>query len=467
MKKILLLIGLVVSASSVAQKIELELFATGVSNVVNIKNAGDSRLFVLDRDGLIEIVNENGVVNEQSFLNIQNRVSDAKDERGLLGLAFHPNYTSNGYFYVNYVNNDSETIISRFNRNDSNIDLADEDSELILMTIKQPNPFHNGGELAFDSNGFLIIALGDGGLSGDRDNNSQNLETFLGKLLRIDVDNPENGKNYGIPNSNPYIDNPNALNEIWASGLRNPWKFSIDKTTNELWLTDVGEQLFEEINKVPASEGGVNYGWRCYEGTNPFNLSDCPNANTMTFPFAEYSHNNSGRFKCSITGGFRYRGTAQSSLEGIYFFADYCSSEIGMLKENDGSWTMTFTEPFNDNNWTTFGEDVNGELYIADITSGSIYKIKDAILGIDETALSHIKLYPNPVHDELTIDFGTSSSQVSEVSVHNIQGQRMKTSISFENNSSKISTKNLAKGMYIMQIHNENGQKITRKFVKN
>lgn len=467
MNKVFFIIALVCSVENYAQEIELELFATGVSNTVNIQHAGDSRLFVLDRDGLIQIVNENGILNNQPFLDIIDRVSDGKDERGLLGLAFHPNYASNGYFYVNYVNNSLETIISRFSRSDSNIQLADPNSELILMRIPQPYTNHNGGEIVFDNNGFLLIALGDGGDSGDPQDRSQNLRTFLGKLLRIDVNNPQNGDNYGIPNNNPYVDNPNALNEIWASGLRNPWKFSIDKTTNDIWIADVGQLKFEEINKASASDAGLNYGWRCYEGNNTYNTSNCPDVNTLTFPIAEYSHDNSGRFKCSITGGYRYRGTAQPNLTGIYFFADYCSSEIGMLKENNGNWTMTFTEPFNGNNWTTFGEDVNGELYIGDISSGSIYKIKDATLGLDESTLSHIKLFPNPVNDELTIDFGTSNRQISEVYVYNVQGQQIKTLITFENNSSKISAKNMAKGMYIMEIFNDAGQKTTRKFVKN
>ncbi|MCL8007477.1 PQQ-dependent sugar dehydrogenase [Gelidibacter japonicus] len=467
MNKVFFFIALVCRVQCYAQEIELELFATGVSNTVNIQHAGDSRLFVLDRDGLIQIVNENGILNNQPFLDIIDRVSDGKDERGLLGLAFHPNYASNGYFYVNYVNNSLETIISRFSRSDSNIQLADPNSELILMRIPQPYTNHNGGEIVFDNNGFLLIALGDGGDSGDPQDRSQNLRTFLGKLLRIDVNNPQNGDNYGIPNNNPYVDNPNALNEIWASGLRNPWKFSIDKTTNDIWIADVGQLKFEEINKASASDAGLNYGWRCYEGNNTYNTSNCPDVNTLTFPIAEYSHDNSGRFKCSITGGYRYRGTAQPNLTGIYFFADYCSSEIGMLKENNGNWTMTFTEPFNGNNWTTFGEDVNGELYIGDISSGSIYKIKDATLGLDESTLSHIKLFPNPVNDELTIDFGTSNRQISEVYVYNVQGQQIKTLITFKNNSSKISTKNMAKGMYIMEIFNDAGQKTTRKFVKN
>ncbi|MBA6151119.1 PQQ-dependent sugar dehydrogenase [Gelidibacter maritimus] len=467
MKKKLLLLALILSMGSFAQEIEIELFASGISNPVNIKNAGDSRLFVLERAGLIKIINENGSVNDTPFLDISDRVSDGGDERGLLGLAFHPNYASNGYFYVNYVNNDLETIIARFTRNESDIDLADADTEFNIMTIKQPHVNHNGGEMVFDGNGYLLISLGDGGISDDRDNNSQNLETLLGKLLRIDINDPQNGKNYNIPNSNPYVDNPNARNEIWASGLRNPWKFSIDRTTNEIWLTDVGEQLFEEINKVPESEAGVNYGWRCYEGNTPFNLNNCPDESTLTFPIAEYSHENSGVFKCSITGGYRYRGTAQPNFSGIYFFADFCSSEIGMLIEDNGNWTMSFSEAFNGNNWSTFGEDINGELYIADISSGSIYKIKDATLSIKEATFSQIKLFPNPVNDELTIDFGTSNNESPKISVYNIHGQQMKTTISFKNNSSRISTKNMATGLYVIEINYSNGQKTTRKFVKN
>lgn len=474
MKKYTLIIGLIFSISSFAQEIDIELFATGISNPVNIKHAGDSRLFVLDRDGLIQIVNEKGDVNPTPFLDIRDQVSDGKDERGLLGLAFHPEYKSNGYFYINYINNDLETIIARFSRSQSDDQLADPKSELIFMTIPQPHPNHNGGELVFDKDGFLIIALGDGGVSGDRDNNAQNLETFLGKLLRIDVDNPRNGKHYGIPSDNPYFDDEDEdddeddeLQEIWARGLRNPWKFSIDRVTNEMWIADVGENLYEEINKVSASTPGLNYGWRCYEANAPFNQNDCPDTDELIFPIAEYSHSDSGLFKCSITGGYRHRGTEQTSLNGIYFFADYCSSEIGMLKENGGNWTMSFSEPFKGNNWTTFGEDVNGELYIADITSGYIYKITDSTLGTDQSTLSKLQLYPNPVTDELTLNLGTSNFDISELSLYNIQGQLMKISPIVDGNSTKFSTKHLSKGLYILKVFNSEGQKTTRKFVKN
>lgn len=469
MKKIFFFIGLISSVYNYAQEIEIELFTTDLSNLVDIQNAGDSRLFVLDRDGLIQILNKEGAINKDPFLDINTKVSDAQDERGLLGLAFHPNYSSNGYFYVNYINNELETIISRFSKSDSNEELADPNSELLLMTIPQPkdNSTHKGGQLVFGSDGLLFMAIGDGGDPEDSGNRAQDLKTYLGKILRIDVDHPENGKNYGIPKDNPYIDDENALDEIWAYGLRNPWKFSIDKTTNEMWVTDVGEAKIEEINKVAATKSGINYGWRCYEGTSPFNLEDCPDASILTFPISEYTHDDSGVDKCSITGGYRYRGEAQTRLYGIYFFADFCSSEIGMLKENDSSWTMSFSKVFTGNSWTTFGEDNNGELYIGDISSGSIYKIKATTLNIDEQNLSQIKLYPNPVHDELTINFGSQINPISEIFVFNIQGQQIKTLITFNENLSKISTKNISKGMYLVEIHNDNGQKTTRKFVKN
>lgn len=467
MKKVLLFICCLCGVSSFAQEIELELFSSGISSPVDIQNAGDSRLFVLGQSGLIHIINENGTVNSMPFLDITDRVSNSEDEHGLLGLAFHPNYAKNGFFYVNYVNKDSETIISKFYRSKSDINLADKTTERILMTIPQPYANHNGGQLVFGKDNMLYIALGDGGGTGDPDDRAQDLESYLGKILRIDVNNFKQGENYGIPKNNPFVDDEDALDEIWAYGLRNPWRFSIDKATNEMWIADVGQENIEEINKVAATTGGINYGWRCYEGDSPYNLDDCDDDDSVTFPISEYTHNDSGAFKCSITGGFRYRGNAQPSLSGIYFFADFCSAEIGMLQENQGNWDMSFSQAFTGNNWSTFGEDMNGELYIADISSGSIYKIKDANLGLDDQNFSQIKLYPNPVNDVLTLDFGRRIDPKSEMYVYNLQGQQIKTLITFEDNSLKISTKTLAEGMYILEILTDNGQKTTRKFVKN
>lgn len=228
-------------------------FAQGLSNTTSITHAGDSRLFVVDQEGLIRIVDSNGNVNSQPFLDIQGRVTTG-GERGLLGLAFHPQYNSNGYFYVNYVGEGDITHISRFNVSSSNEDLADPESEFVLLTVDQPATNHNGGNLSFGPDGFLYIGLGDGGGSGDPDNRAQNPMDYLGKILRIDVDQ---GDPYAIPSSNPFFNSETALEEIWALGLRNPWRFSFDRLTGDLWIADVGQNEVEEINfQEAASQGG-------------------------------------------------------------------------------------------------------------------------------------------------------------------------------------------------------------------
>jgi glucose/arabinose dehydrogenase len=366
-----------------AQTIDIVSFGTGFNKPVSIKNAGDDRLFVVEQDGVIQILNTDGTTNATLFLNINSRVIDLSgsgDERGLLGLVFHPNYDSNGFFFVNYIDNNGDTVISRFSVSNTDANTADSNSELILLNIAQPFTNHNGGDMAFGPDGFLYISTGDGGSGGDPGNRAQDLNTLLGKMLRIDVDNSSNGKNYSIPSDNPFFNDGDAttLDEIWAYGIRNAWKFSFDRQTGDLWSADVGQNLFEEINMVASTASGINYGWRCYEGNAVFDNSDCPDANTLTFPIAEYSHTNNGNFKCSITGGFRYRGSAYPNFNGLYFFADFCSGEIGFLKANGANWDMSFSEVFNGNGWVTFGEDSNGELYIAGISSGTIYKIVDA-----------------------------------------------------------------------------------------
>lgn len=449
-----------------AQDIEIESFASGFSSPIGIENAGDSRLFIVERHGIIKIVNDEGVTNATAFLNIDGRVTNNGGEQGLLGLAFHPDYITNGYFYVNYINNSGDTVVSRFSRDSNDSNIADSNSELILLTVDQPFSNHNGGDLAFGSDGYLYIALGDGGSANDPGNRSQNLTILLGKMLRIDVDNTSNGNNYAIPSDNPFFGSTTNQQEIWAYGLRNPWRFSFDSATNDLWIADVGQNEIEEINRVNFEIAGVNYGWRCYEGNDAFNLSGCPAMNTLTFPVATYTHSSSGNFKCSITGGYRYRGTAQPNLQGLYFFADYCSNEIGILEEDGANWNMTFTEPYSGNGWVAFGEDVDGELYIAGVSSGTIYRIVDANLSVDESSLSSIKMYPNPTEDLLTLDFGSAYSSITSLTIYNIQGQKIQTLSSFENQISTISTKNMSDGLYLVEIRNLDGQKLTQKLVK-
>ena len=369
-------------ASSIAQTIDIQSFATGFTMPVSIKHAGDDRLFVVEKSGYIQILNTDGSVNPTPFLDIDNlvvNIGGIGDERGLLGLTFHPNYSTNGYFYVYYINNNNDTVVSRFTIDGGNPDLADSSSEVLIITFPQPFTNHNAGDMAFGPDGYLYIASGDGGGGGDPNNFAQDLSTPLGKMLRIDVDNPDGGNNYGIPTDNPYANDGdnNTLAEIWAYGLRNPWRFSFDRQTGDIWIADVGQGNYEEINMAPSTDAGLNYGWRCYEGNNPFNGTGCPDPSTLTFPVGEYPHVGAGNFKCSITGGYRYRGTMYPNFSGLYFFADYCSDEIGTLEENGATWDMSFSAVFGGNGWAAFGEDVEGELYIAGISSGTVYRIID------------------------------------------------------------------------------------------
>lgn len=452
-------------AFSFSQDIEIETFATGFSSPVNVKHAGDDRLFVVERAGVIKILNSNGTTNSTPFLDINSLVINSGGEQGLLAMAFHPNYSANGYFYVNYINNSGDTVISRFTR--STADTADSASEAILMTISQPFGNHNGGDMHFGPNdGYLYISTGDGGSGGDPGNRAQNLTLLLGKILRIDVDGTSNG-NYGIPPDNPYVSDSAVLDEIWAYGLRNPWKWSFDLDNGDMWIADVGQNTKEEINRVPASSvGGENYGWRCYEGNSTFNTSGCPAMNTLTFPVAEYNYGGSP-FKCSITGGYRYRGTQQSSLEGLYFFADFCSNQIGVVRETSPDvFQLTFEDQFN-GGFSAFAEDINGELFVVGLNSGTISRIVDANLSVEEENFRAVKMYPNPSDDVLNFDATGTSIQIRSITFYNILGNKIKSISGLSNQNITISTKDLASGVYLIEITDINEKKDTRKLVVN
>lgn len=442
----------IASYISAQPSISLQSFGPNFNNPVDIQNVGDSRLFIVEKSGVIQILNADGSVNVTSFLDIDDRVSNSGGERGLLGLAFHPDYASNGYFYVNYINNSGNTVVSRFSKSTTDDNLADINSEFILMTVNQPYSNHNGGDLAFGTDGYLYIALGDGGSGGDPGNRSQSLDTLLGKLLRIDVDN---GSPYGIPADNPFLidGDPNTLPEIWAYGLRNPWRFSIDPTAGDIWIADVGQNEYEEINRVPVSVGGLNYGWRCYEGNNPYNTSGCPPSNTMIFPVAEYAHSSPGEyFKCSITGGYKYNGSMYPNFNGLYFFADYCSDEIGYLEDISSTWEMTLTGPFTSNGWSTFGEDMNGELYIAG-TAGQVYKIQDENLSTVDFTDKTISLYPNPANSVVTIV--TNLELVKVYELFDITGNKV-MSIKTQDISNNLDISKLNSGLYLLKCTIEN-----------
>jgi glucose/arabinose dehydrogenase len=361
-------------------QLDLELieFANGFSLPVDIVNMGDTRLFVVERGGTIKVVFEDGTLNTNDFLDISDRVLDNQSERGLLGMAFHPNYLNNGYFYVNYTGTGGHTRISRFSvANDPNT--ADPNSEVILMTIDQPEWNHNGGCVRFGPDGYLYIGMGDGGSGGDPWGNAQNTNTFLGKILRLDVDN---GTPYGIPPNNPFVNDANVLDEIWATGVRNPWRFSFDRETGDLWIGDVGQNAWEEIDFQPANSlGGENYGWKCNEGNHVFDIFSCDNMINYVDPVHEYVNNNSvGR---SVTGGVRYRGTEYSAMYGHYFFADFVSGRIWTLRDDGtGNWISQEWLNWSNNQISTFGEDMNGELYMAAYGQGRIYKVTEICGGL-------------------------------------------------------------------------------------
>ncbi len=455
MKPILLLLIFFYTTPFFAQpNISIQTFGSTFNNPVSIKHANDSKLFVVERSGYIQILNDDGTTNTTPFLDIDTKVSNSGNERGLLGLAFHPNYPTTPYFYVNYIDNSGNTVIARYTI--TNETTADSSSELILLNITQTDENHNGGELQFGPDGYLYIASGDGGGSGDPFDDGQDLNVLLGKILRIDVDNTSNGNNYAIPSNNPFLNDgdANTLPEIWFYGLRNPWKFSFDRDNGDIWIADVGQSSWEEINRIPASSsGGENFGWKCYEGNATFNTTGCPSMNTLTFPVAEYARGGNP-FKCSVTGGYRYRGSMYPNFVGLYFFADYCSGEIGYLKENGANWDMTLTAPPSGSGWSCFGEDINGELYIVGLSSGQIYKIIDNSLSTSEFEKDSFSIAPNPSNGDVIISL--KQSGLKSLTIYNIHGQLVKEIPTNNKTILKVSTQNLSKGLYIVHANGNN-----------
>ncbi|WP_370898227.1 PQQ-dependent sugar dehydrogenase [Chryseobacterium gossypii] len=394
MKKLLFTASIFSSLILNSQSINLEEFATGLTAPVEITHANDNRLFVVQQNGIIKILQPDGTINTSDFLNISSQITYG-GERGLLGLAFHPQYSTNGYFFVYYNDTEGNITISRFTVSSGNPNVADATSKKVLISIPKPFENHNGGSIHFSPDGYLWAVTGDGGSGGDPNNNAQNKNSLLGKMLRIDVN--ATGP-YNIPPDNPFVGMDGA-DEIWAYGLRNAWKFSFDTLTGNALIADVGQGQIEEINRVPITQGGVNYGWRCYEGNNSYNTAGCASSATMTFPVAVYDHSGG---RCSITGGYVYRGSLYPALNGKYFFADYCSSQIGMLNVDN---SITWTPAFSGNNFSTFGVDNQNELYIAAVNNGKIYKITTGTLSAQEnTAFGQIRIYPNPASERVFIE---------------------------------------------------------------
>lgn len=380
-----------------AQSINLVEFASGLTSPVEITNANDTRLFVVQQNGIIKIVQPNGTVNGADFLNISSKVLYG-GERGLLGLAFHPQYSANGYFFVYYNNASNGNItVARYSVNATNPDIADPASEKIILNIPKPFDNHNGGSIHFAPDGNLWIVTGDGGSGGDPNNNAQNINSLLGKMLRIDVN--ATGP-YNIPPGNPFAGNlVTGADEIWSYGLRNAWKFSFDTTTGNVMIADVGQGAIEEINKMPITQAGINYGWRCYEGNNAYNTAGCGSMTSMTFPVAVYDHSGG---KCSITGGYVYRGSQYPALQGKYFFADYCSTQIGFMNPDN---SIVWGPASSGNNFSTFGQNSQKELFVAAVNSGKIFKITTGSLATDEASnITSISIHPNPASEKVFIE---------------------------------------------------------------
>jgi glucose/arabinose dehydrogenase len=352
--------------------------AGGLSSPLGVTSArdGSGRLFVVEQTGAVRIV-EDGSFRSAPFIDISRSVSHG-GEQGLLGLAFHPTYKTNGKLYLSYTDTQGTSIIREYRVSSGDPDRVDGASGRTLLRVKQPYANHNGGHIAFGPDGYLYIGLGDGGSGGDPGNRAQNRNTLLGKLLRIDVNRKTGSLAYGIPSTNPYVGR-SGLDQIWASGLRNPWGFSFDRTTGDLWIGDVGQSAWEEVDRALAVHGrnagrALNFGWRAMEGRHCFQPSTGCSRTGKTLPLTEYGHSGG---RCSITGGNVYRGKAYPDLVGAYFFGDYCSGELWFVDRGAARGVSPTRALQTDALITGFGEDDAGELYLTD-AGGTLYRITDS-----------------------------------------------------------------------------------------
>lgn len=425
---------------------------SGLQRPVDIAQAGDARLFIVEQAGRIRILDGNRNLLASPFLDIQNRVENGANEQGLLGLAFDPDYAQNGHFFVNYTRSNDSTVIARFTVDPANPNEALADSEVRLLTIYQPFTNHNAGDLAFGPDGFLYIPTGDGGSGNDPRRSGQDGQSLLGKILRID---PQPDGSYRVPADNPFIANPEFLDEIWSYGLRNPWRISFDRQTGELWIADVGQDAREEINVQAAnSTGAENYGWRCFEGTLDLFGNECASDEVITFPIHEYSHDRNG---ASVTGGFVYRGTTYPDLVGRYFYGDIVLGRIWSLTP-DGNGGFENRVLLSDGiGVSTFGEDAAGELYLAEL-SGTIYRLQGspATSTNSPNPLNALRVYPNPATGPVTLEVNTQKGNLPiEWQLYGSKGELITAGMIYANGLFPLDLGRKPSGLYWLQLNSQ------------
>lgn len=445
-----------------------------ITNLLGLETLDNNGGFIyaLSQQGQIYRIDTNDPnASPLVWLDISDRISTG-GERGLLGLAFHPDFESNETFFVNYTApSPTRTVISKFTINPEGF--GDSGSEEILLEFNQPFNNHNGGQISFGPDGYLYIASGDGGSGGDPQGNAQNTQNLLGAMLRINVDNADSGLNYSIPTDNPFVDTADGQNEIFAWGLRNPWRFSFDRETGVLWAGDVGQNAWEAIHTI---ENGLNYGWNILEGSHCYPPGSNCDTEGLEMPIFEYDHSQGDR---SITGGYVYRGSANPSLEGKYIYGDFISGRIWALDyDMENQLVISNTElinaPFN---ISSFGEDANGEIYILSYNTGRIFRF-EAEEGVnvnpeDElpSAFRITNAYPNPFNPTTRIKFDLPESGNVLIEVYSINGQKVATLANqqFASGSYNVTfdATGLSSGVYLIRgVHNDVRQLKRVTFVK-
>lgn len=437
-------------------------------------NDGTNRVFIVEKTGTIKVLpNDSNTTDSRNFLDISNKIISGS-ERGLLGLAFHPNYTTNGYFYVNYTRSgDGATIVSRFSRSSGDPNKADSLSELNLLTISQPYSNHNGGIVFFGLDGYLYIGMGDGGSGGDPGDRAQNVNELLGKVLRINVDSTSGGNNYSIPPTNPFAQG-GGRPEIFTIGMRNPWRISQDATTGLIWCADVGQDAWEEVDLL---EVGKNYGWRCYEGNAPYNTSGCGPSTNYTFPIKVYQNVGSD---CSVTGGYVYRGQRRPELLGQYIYADYCSRKVWRLKYENGQVTGDSLIASAPSSVYSFGTDQNNELYLCG-SNGVVYRFnKSDLVGVNSVSSETPDVfrleqnYPNPFNPETNISYFVPSLSKVTLTIYDMQGREVRTLVNTVQmpgeyninwNGKDAYGNSIASGAYFYNLSSDKGFSDTKRMI--